>query len=153
MKTSISDMMWHCLVAGAAAMVLGGCALTADSSSVERALVQQAAAWNGGDLDSFLDYYEKSADLTFSSGGETRKGWTEVSERYRKRYPDRATMGSLQFSNLHITPLSNDAAMVLGDWRVTRETDSLGGNFTLVMRRIGGRWLIVHDHTSVRPAN
>ena len=28
------------------------------------------------------------------------------------------------------------------------ESEPVGGNFTLVLRKIDGRWMIVHDHTS-----
>ncbi len=39
-------------------------------------------------------------------------------------------------------------ALVLGRWRLQRKRDPVGGNFSLLFRRIAGRWLIVHDHTS-----
>jgi ketosteroid isomerase-like protein len=40
------------------------------------------------------------------------------------------------------------AAMVLGEWKVDRANEPVGGNFTLVVRKFDGRWVIVHDHTS-----
>jgi hypothetical protein len=57
-------------------------------------------------------------------------------------------MGQLRFSQLEITLLGDAAALVLGRWQLTRPTSPVGGNFSLVLRRIDGRWLIIHDHTS-----
>jgi len=56
-------------------------------------------------------------------------------------------MGQLKFTQLEVTPLGDSAELVLGRWHLTRESP-VGGNFTLVFRRIDGNWLIVHDHSS-----
>lgn len=137
-----------CLVV--ALMGLHGCASTTGIQQVEQAIERHAAAWNSGDMEGFLDYYDRS-NVTFSSGGETQRGWDAIAERFRTRYGQPGKMGTLRFTNLAVTPLSSDAAMVLGDWHLTRSDGELRGNFTLVMRRIAGRWLIIHDHTSMRP--
>jgi hypothetical protein len=59
-------------------------------------------------------------------------------------------MGELTLDDLEITPLGTEAALVLGNWTVRRpeESETTGGNFTLVFRLLDGKWLIVHDHTS-----
>lgn len=125
-------------------------------ASIDRLLRKQAECWNAGDLEGFLDAYWRSEQLTFSSGGETRRGFKATRERYLQTYSTREKMGRLTFSKLEVTPLGEDAAMTLGRWRLDRETDGqaevLGGNFTLVLRRIDGHWRIVHDHTSRRPS-
>ncbi len=59
-------------------------------------------------------------------------------------------MGTLRFSDLRITPLSANAAFVLGRWRLER-AEPIGGVFTLILRRDHGRWVIIHDHTSAEP--
>ena len=115
---------------------------------IEAVLTTQAEAWNRGDIDSFMKYYWNSDELTFSSGGETTRGWTNTRDNYRKRYPTRDLMGQLRFSQLEITLLGDSAALVLGRWRLAREMSPVAGNFSLVLRRIDGQWLIIHDHTS-----
>src|SRR5438445_6148160 len=65
-----------------------------------------------------------------------------------KKYSDRAEMGTLTFSNLEITPLSNDSAVALGSWKLNRANDQPHGRFTLIFRRLPEGWRIVHDHTS-----
>jgi beta-aspartyl-peptidase (threonine type) len=57
-------------------------------------------------------------------------------------------MGHVTFSDFEITPLGDSAALVLGEWKLDRASEPVAGNFTLVVRKIDGRWVIVHDHTS-----
>ena len=115
---------------------------------LSRILSRQAAFWNQGDLEAFMRPYWRSPDLTFSSGGRVTRGWQPTLENYRKRYPNPAAMGHLTFDKLEITPLGLRAALVLGRWHLERD-EPTGGAFTLVFRKLSGRWVIVHDHTSV----
>lgn len=124
---------------------------TEDNEQIEAVLAEQMKHWNAGDLDRFMDYYWKSDDLTFSAGGKTTRGWQATLDRYRERYPSTKEMGTLSFEKLEIFPLGESAALVLGEWKLARDADPVGGNFSLVVRKIDGRWLIVHDHTSVLP--
>jgi ketosteroid isomerase-like protein len=117
-------------------------------AAVASVLRTQEDAWNRGDLDVFMEHYWNSESLTFSSGGKTTRGWTETLNRYRERYPTPEKMGRLSFGELEITPLGDSAALVLGQWRVQRESELISGNFSLVLRKFDERWLIVHDHTS-----
>lgn len=118
-----------------------------DRQAILKVLDDQDRAWNAGDIDSFMSGYWNSPELTFASGGEITRGWKETLERYHKRYPDRQAMGRVSFSETTVKFLGADAALVLGRWRLEREKP-VGGVFSLVFRRIEGKWLIVHDHTS-----
>ena len=91
--------------------------------------------------------YDRSSDLTFSSGGKVTRGWQSTLDGYRKRYPTREDMGRLTFGDLEITELGDQAALVLGRWRLDRQ-EPIGGTFTLVFKKKSGRWRIIHDHTS-----
>jgi L-asparaginase / beta-aspartyl-peptidase len=119
-----------------------------ERADIEAVLTRQAAAWNRGDIDEFMEHYWKSDELTFSSGGQITRGWTRTKENYQRRYPTREQMGQLKFTQLEITPLGQSAALVLGRWQLARDSSPVGGNFTLIFRRLGDRWVIVHDHTS-----
>jgi len=120
-------------------------------TAVEQVLRTQQQAWNRGDVDAFVDHYWHSPDVTFSASGATTRGWEATANRYRERYLTRERMGQLAFDQLEVTPLSADAALVLGQWRLDRDNEPVSGNFTLVLRRLDGRWVIVHDHTSRAP--
>ncbi len=118
------------------------------AAELEAVLRLQAEAWNAGDLDRFMEHYWNSDELTFSSGGQITRGWRGTLDRYRQRYPTTERMGRLTFDQLEVRPLGDAAALVLGRWHLAREDDMPGGNFSLVVRKLAGRWLIVHDHTS-----
>ena len=113
-------------------------------------LEDQVAAWNQGDIDTFMQAYWKSEQLTFSSGGKTQRGWETTRSGYKERYPDQATMGQLTFSDYEVQLLDANAALVLGRWQLERD-DPIGGNFSLVWKKIDEQWFIIHDHTSLEP--
>jgi ketosteroid isomerase-like protein len=118
------------------------------TTEIESVLHAQQEAWNRGDIDAFMKGYWRSEETVFVSGDEVTRGWQKVLDRYKKKYPDRAKMGTLTFSNLEITPLSADAAVALGAWKLKRANDEPHGRFTLIFRRLPEGWRIVHDHTS-----
>ena len=119
------------------------------TKGITEILNKQAKAWNAADIPEFMKYYWKSDKLTFSSGGTTRRGWKATLESYQKRYSTPAKMGQLRFSELEIDLLGEDVALVLGKWQLKRTDDpDVGGNFSLVFRKLEGRWLIIHDHSS-----
>jgi L-asparaginase / beta-aspartyl-peptidase len=120
----------------------------ADKSAITAVLNAQQAAWNRGDVDAFVVGYWHSPELTFSGIGGVSRGWDGVMARYKKNYPDRATMGQLEFSELEFRILGPDAALVLGHWHLKRDKGDIGGVFSLVWQRFPEGWKIIHDHTS-----
>ena len=122
----------------------------AAGAAVRVVLDKQVAAWNRGDLEGFMAGYWNSPDLVFQSGATLTRGWQATLERYRHRYQaEGKEMGRLRFQDLDVQLLSVDAAFVRGRWHLTMKDGSEpGGLFTLLARRIGGEWKIVHDHTS-----
>ncbi len=118
------------------------------SEAIRGLLAEQEAAWNRGEIDGFMAGYARSPETTFVSGDEVTHGWQTVRDRYAKKYDNREKMGRLTFSGLTITPLGDDAAMVLGSWRLERKEDQPHGKFTLLLRKLPEGWRIVLDHTS-----
>jgi uncharacterized protein (TIGR02246 family) len=121
--------------------------LKADAA-IRAVLTAQTAAWNRGDLDGFMNGYARSEATEFISGDKLTHGWQTVRNRYKKKYDSREKMGALTFSELQITRLSDDAAIVIGRWRLVRKGGRPQGRFTLLFRRASSGWRIVHDHTS-----
>src|SRR5947207_2986284 len=117
-------------------------------AQIRSVLTMQQDAWNRGDIDGFMNGYARSPSTVFVSGDEVRRGWETVRERYKEKYVDHQTIGTLAFSELEITPLSTDAAVVLGRWLLKRAHDQPHGRFTLIFKRLPEGWRIVHDHTS-----
>ena len=117
-------------------------------AEIQSVLTAQQDAWNRGDIDAFMNGYARSASTVFVSQDEVSRGWETVRDRYRVKYSDRTKMGTLSFSEIEVTILSPDAAVVLGRWRLKRTSDEPHGRFTLIFKRLPEGWRIVHDHTS-----
>ena len=117
-------------------------------AEIRKVMDDQAAAWNRGSIEGFMQGYWNSPQLTFVSGTNVTRGWQPTIERYKKSYDSREKMGVLTFSDLEITILSKDAAAVLGNWALQREKDRPNGKFTLIFRKFKDGWKVVHDHTS-----
>ena len=123
-------------------------------------LDRQVAAWNRGDLDSFMADYWKSERLRFVSGGTITAGWQATYDRYNKRYKsDGREMGKLSFSDLQFEGMGAnkgvgcEAVLVVGRWKVTTKAGSTDGTFTVILGQFHVRdnvyeWKIIHDHTS-----
>ncbi|HWY41081.1 MAG TPA: nuclear transport factor 2 family protein [Chthoniobacterales bacterium] len=118
-------------------------------SEIQNVLRAQQDAWNHGDIDTFMNGYWRSDKTVFVSGDDVTRGWQKVLDRYKSKYSDRAKMGTLTFSEIEITALSNDSAVALGSWKLNRANDQPHGRFTLIFRHFPDGWKIVHDHTSV----
>ena len=118
-----------------------------DSAELIQIVTKQSASWNRGDLEAFMEPYWHDERLTFSSSGRTKRGWQATFENYQKNYPDRETMGTLTFTEMETQELGPDAMLMLGNWHLERAVP-VGGNFSLVWKRLDGKWLIVHDHSS-----
>jgi len=117
-------------------------------AEIQSVLTAQQGAWNRGDIDAFMNGYARSASTVFVSQDEVSRGWETVRDRYRVKYSDRTKMGTLSFSEIEVTMLSPNAAVVLGRWRLKRINDEPHGRFTLIFKRLPEGWRIVHDHTS-----
>jgi ketosteroid isomerase-like protein len=118
------------------------------ASEIQSVIRAQQDAWNRGDTEAFMNGYWRSDETVFVSGDEVTRGWQKVLDRYKNKYSDRAKMGTLTFSDLEITPMSDNSAVVLGSWKLKRANDEPHGRFTLIFRKFPDGWKIVHDHTS-----
>ena len=118
-------------------------------NEIQALLNAQMKAWNSGDIEGFMDGYENSKKLVFTSGATIRRGWQETLEKYKGRYGDKPeTMGNLTFKIDETRFVGPNAAVVLGYWALKGgEADGANGVFSLVLTKTSGRWRIVHDHT------
>ncbi len=108
----------------------------------------QTAAWNEGNLQAFMETYWNDDDLKFVSGTAITKGWSPTMKRYRERYADESGLGQLSFEKTDVEMVTDDVAVVTGRFNHVKNEEASSGVFTLVMKRVGGVWRIVHDHTA-----
>lgn len=96
-----------------------------------------------------MNGYWDSDSLTFVGKVGVTKGYAGTLANYKKRYPDRASMGTLKFDILKLDFPAPDVAYVIGRWHLTRpEVGDAGGHYTLLWRKLKGKWVIVSDHSS-----
>jgi ketosteroid isomerase-like protein len=120
-----------------------------DRQTILSILDRQTRDWNAGNVSAFMNGYWESDSLMFIGKNGVTYGYRNTYERYLKTYPDRASMGTLKFDILHVNFPARDVAFVVGKWNLTRpEKGDIGGHYTLLWRRIDGRWVIVSDHSS-----
>lgn len=119
-------------------------------SDLRKLLDDQTAAWNRADLETFMQGYWHSPEVTFFSGDTIVKGWEQTLQRYRDRYQSSGKeMGKLTFTDEKIEMLGADAAMVTARWHLEMsDGKKLEGLTTLLCRRMKEGWRIVHDHSS-----
>jgi beta-aspartyl-peptidase (threonine type) len=117
-------------------------------AEIRAVLDAQMEAWNRGDIDGYMDGYAREEETQFVSGDTVTRGWQTVRDRYAKKYDTAEKMGKLSFTEVEITLLGEEAALVVGRWKLERAEDQPQGRFTLVFRRTRDGWRIVHDHTS-----
>jgi ketosteroid isomerase-like protein len=117
-------------------------------AAVRSVLDAQVSAWNRGDIDGFMEGYDRSPNTRFASGGTVTRGWATVMQRYKANYSTAEKMGTLEFTDLETTVVSPTRALVFGRWKLTRATDTPNGLFTLLFERTKTGWKIVADHTS-----
>jgi ketosteroid isomerase-like protein len=138
------------LLVVAASRLLGQSDFSTDERAIRDVLATQQAAWNRGDIPTFLEGYWNSPDLTFAGSDGFVRGYQGLLQRYQRSYPNTESMGQLDFSGLQISSLGPDATMVLGHWHLRRAIGDAGGVFTLIFRRFPAGWRIIHDHTSAQ---
>jgi uncharacterized protein (TIGR02246 family) len=120
-----------------------------DAADIRKVLDEQVAAWNKGDLVGFMKGYWNSKDLTFVSGKDETRGWQETLDRYKKRYQSEGKeMGKLAFADVTVRELAPGVALITGKWELTLSKETVGGRYTLVMKKLDEGWRIIHDHTS-----
>lgn len=111
-------------------------------------LKEQNNAWNRGDIDAFMNGYWENDSLMFIGKSGVTYGWTNTLNNYKKGYPDTAAMGKLTFTLIQVKKLSGKYYHVTGKWFLKRSVGDVSGHFTVLFRKIRGRWVIVSDHSS-----
>ena len=123
-------------------------AQNAAERSIRNIMAAQELAWNRGDLEAFMDGYWRSDSLRFIGSSGLTYGWQQTLDNYKKGYPDTDAMGKLKFTILSVESLSRHNAYVIGKWHLARKAGDLSGHYTLLWKKIKGKWVIVADHSS-----
>lgn len=118
-----------------------------DVNAIKQLLTRQKDDWNKGDVTAFMKGYWESDSLLFI-GKSVSNGYQKTLDNYKKGYPDTAAMGKLNFEFVEFRKLSPEYYFVVGKWHLKRSIGDVGGAYTLLFRKIKGKWTIVVDHSS-----
>ncbi len=116
---------------------------------IKAILASQTKYWNEGNLEQFMAGYWKNDSLVFIGKSGLTYGFDKTLANYKRNYPDLATMGKLTFDIKKIEKLSQKIYFVIGKWHLSRKViGDIGGHYSLVFMKIGGKWTIISDHSS-----
>ena len=108
----------------------------------------QTQAWNRGDLEGFMKGYWENDSLRFIGKSGITYGYNNTLNNYKRGYPDTAAMGKLQFTILVVKKLSPRYYEVVGKWYLKRSIGDVSGHYTLLLRKMNSKWVIISDHSS-----
>ncbi len=118
-----------------------------DVDDIKHLLLRQRDDWNKGNVTEFMKGYWENDSLLFI-GSAVTNGYQKTLDNYKKSYPDTAAMGHLDFEFVEFRKLSPEYYFVIGKWHLKRTIGDVGGAYTLLFRKIKGKWVIVVDHSS-----
>ena len=134
------------------AVLFTGSALSAQSNTDEKDITallnKQTQAWNKGNLDEFMSGYWNNDSLMFVGKNGVTYGYANTLNNYKKNYNSPEKMGKLFFEILKVKKLSAEYYWVLGKYFLKRTVGDAGGQYTLLFRKINGKWMIIADHSS-----
>lgn len=121
--------------------------VAAAKTEIRQVMSEQEKAWSAGDLETFMQGYWKDERLTFTGINGIKYGWNKVLSDYKQGYPTQAAMGKLTFEVKELNALSSDVYHMIGTYTLKLEASQPSGYFTLIWKKIDGKWLIISDHT------
>jgi hypothetical protein len=119
-----------------------------DEQAITRMLATQVEQWNKGSIDGYMKGYWENDSLLFIGIKGPRYGYETTLKRYKEAYPDAAHTGTLISTIKSMKKLSAEYYFVVGTWELKRSVGDASGNYTLLIRKIKGTWVIVCDHSS-----
>lgn len=121
-------------------------------TQVSQILDVQAAAWNAGDLDGFMSSYDLSPETSYIGSSGLITGFEGIRGRYAPLFGPGAERDSLHFTDLSVRELDPRFGVATARYVLTRDGRTVStGPFTLVMMRVEGTWVIVHDQSAADP--
>jgi ketosteroid isomerase-like protein len=121
----------------------------ANLAAARRVMEASVEAWNRGDVAEYMECYAKEDSTTFVGSKGVTRGWQKVFDNYKSVYDTRDKMGTLTFSELEFTPLSDRYILGIGRWQLTlKDGGTPHGRFTVILRGTAAGWRVVYDHSS-----
>jgi ketosteroid isomerase-like protein len=126
--------------------------LTPDAKAVRAAFDKLVKGINDSDVEAVTSVYQNSpTTLYFNNNGSITRGWEQDKANRQARYP-KTTNVKLIPTNVKIEMLGTAGALLTCQWTQTQDyegkPEAASGRMTLVFKKIGKDWKIIHLHTS-----
>lgn len=91
--------------------------------AVESVLDEQLSGWNNGNIDQFMRGYIQDSTVRFITNKKVKTSWQEITDSYKKGYPNKEAMGKLTFHRDEIRWINEPAGIsqVIGRWEVIQK--------------------------------
>lgn len=111
------------------------------------AFAESEKTWNAGDLDGYMATYAKGDSTMFINRDIISYGWQDSYDTFKKAFPTKESMGKLTSDIKMIKKLSKKCYLVVGSFHVERGKGSFGGNYSDIMQKVRGKWVVIVDHS------
>ncbi len=122
-----------------------------DEQQIDLALSEMLGAWQLGDVERLHKYYVDDVSVVSGVWEPPVIGWTNYLAAYQKQHA-RVQQVRMDRQNTYVRVAGN-IAWASYQWEFTGVVDgqqnAARGQATLVLEKRNGRWLIVHNHTSL----
>jgi len=142
-------------------LILAGFAACSFSSKDSTEEVQGAVrayfeAVNKADPTAIMSQYSRKAEATSVFEGDIIRGWDQIRKETDKMA---GTAGEEKWApgTMEVVFLGHDHALVVVPVNITLKSstgkEELEGASTLVLEKVEGKWMILHEHHSVKPSD
>ncbi len=96
-------------------------------------------------------YWNSPKTLYYNNNGSVTIGWEQDRKNREARYP-RISNAKLEVRSVNVMMLGKEGATLACLWKQTQDfegnSESASGRMTLVFKKVGKDWKVVHLHTS-----
>jgi hypothetical protein len=117
---------------------------------IEATLTTMFAQWNAEEQASYLTHYWDSDELRWSMKGLWYKGLSSMKAVYGQGFPPGA-MGITKIFEVEVQMLTDDIGVALYRWTHEFPHEVIAGCTSQIFRKLGGRWLVVHENSARVP--
>jgi ketosteroid isomerase-like protein len=123
---------------------------TPEQLQVVKVVLAEQTAWNKGDLDGYLSHFKDSQE-TQAVLGTLVRGMPAIRSAFKANYPNRESMGQLEYMEVEARELGEKFAMATGRYRLERSKKSGGGaegTFTEIFEKTDSGWIVIFSETT-----
>jgi hypothetical protein len=96
-------------------------------------------------------YWNDKQLLLFNNNGTVTRGWDQMRKNRESSYPDMKDV-KLDVRDVRVSMLGRDGALVTCLWTQSQTykgvSETASGRMSLVFKRVGNEWKVIHLHTS-----